>query len=445
MLQVLSYHGGLAIGQYAYSYSNLSLAIGNFASAELDSFGVAIGNGAAIDSSGAIAIGQSADGDNHGVALGGAASATHHQSVAIGAFSSSSGDNTVSVGDTDSSFYRRMTAVADPINIHDAVNLQYLQNNHYSKAEIDTKLQDYYSKTETDTKLALATKADADSVYTKTETDSKIAEASTSGGEDSGSGDGNGDDVYDEPTKNFTSPNATVAAESRNSVAIGEGANTDANNNIAVGNGATAKYDGSIAIGRGAQALSDPTTAVGDSSYAAGIDSVAYGYNAKADADNQAAAIGANTEATADHAVALGNESVADEEKTVSVGNDSMKRRIVNVAAGQEYNDVVIVGQLADRLAEFKKNMRGEIEKATNEVREESRRGSTLAMALSSLDLRFAPGATKAVSMGTGFYKGNTAIATKYGAKINDTTTFSAGIAFDGEETSATTSVGWSW
>nr|MCH9690691.1 YadA-like family protein [Gammaproteobacteria bacterium] len=54
----------------------------------------------------------------------------------------------------------------------------------------------------------------------------------------------------------------------------------------------------------------------------------------------------------ADNSVALGAGSAATDANTVSIGSDSLKRRIVNMEAGVDANDGVIVQQLNEGLAE---------------------------------------------------------------------------------------------
>jgi len=90
-------------------------------------------------------------------------------------------------------------------------------------------------------------------------------------------------------------------------------------------------------------AVGDVAVAVGTASEAKGGGTIAIG-RAHATSGN-AVAIG--TDATADKAnsVALGANSKATESYTVSVGSDTMKRRIVNVDAGRNDNDVVIMKQ----------------------------------------------------------------------------------------------------
>lgn len=85
--------------------------------------------------------------------------------------------------------------------------------------------------------------------------------------------------------------------------------------------------------------------AVGAQSVASGINSTALGFDSQSKA-SQSTALGQNAVAEAEQSVALGEGSSAKDKFTVSVGNSGwLKRRITNVAAGKNANDVVIFSQ----------------------------------------------------------------------------------------------------
>lgn len=124
-------------------------------------------------------------------------------------------------------------------------------------------------------------------------------------------------------------------------------------NVVAVGYESDATGNGSIAIGSGASA--DPWKNVSDKDKTnanKNNNSIAVGYNAQAQNNN--IAIGANSVATA-AASTLGTakfrEASTGDSKApssyISVGSDTVKRRITNVAAGSDDNDVATVGQLS--------------------------------------------------------------------------------------------------
>ena len=100
-------------------------------------------------------------------------------------------------------------------------------------------------------------------------------------------------------------------------------------NCIAVGGNSNAKGDNSVSVGWGSLAATNNSTVVGNCSGAMGYNATALGQGANADGVNS---------------VALGQGSYADATNTVSVGSSSLKRRIVNVAAPVDDNDVATKG-----------------------------------------------------------------------------------------------------
>ncbi|WP_414491808.1 ESPR-type extended signal peptide-containing protein [Stenotrophomonas maltophilia] len=127
---------------------------------------------------------------------------------------------------------------------------------------------------------------------------------------------------------NAASQNALGAA---GSVAVGAAANASGWNSTALGYNAGASGSAAVAVGRGARGTSTETIAMGDGAQATAEGSIA---------------LGGSTQATAAGAVAIGRTSQANRENTVSVGNATLRRQVVNVAAGTQANDAVIVQQL---------------------------------------------------------------------------------------------------
>lgn len=127
---------------------------------------------------------------------------------------------------------------------------------------------------------------------------------------------------------NAASQNAQGAA---GSVAVGAAANASGWNSTALGYSAGATGSAAIAVGRGTRATSTETVAIGDSAYATAAGGVA---------------LGGSSNASAAGSVAIGRTSQANRENTVSVGNGTLRRQVVNVAAGTQANDAVIVQQL---------------------------------------------------------------------------------------------------
>ena len=101
-------------------------------------------------------------------------------------------------------------------------------------------------------------------------------------------------------------------------------------------------------------AIGDVAVAVGTASEAKGGGTIAIG-RAHATSGN-ATAIGTDATASGSNSVALGANSKATESYTVSVGSDTMKRRIVNVDAGRNDNDVVIMRQVFGKATADGKN-----------------------------------------------------------------------------------------
>ncbi len=141
---------------------------------------------------------------------------------------------------------------------------------------------------------------------------------------------------------------------------------------IAIGSGAAVNYAGGIAIGRGAQALggayaSSYSVALGDGAIAntdareqAGITVIGGAANAMGSA--RATLLGALSKVSSDggvalgygavvdagiaRAVAVGTDSVASAANTVSFGTVTAGRRLVNVTAGTDATDAVVISQL---------------------------------------------------------------------------------------------------
>ncbi|MCU6180279.1 ESPR-type extended signal peptide-containing protein, partial [Enterobacter roggenkampii] len=123
-------------------------------------------------------------------------------------------------------------------------------------------------------------------------------------------------------------------AEGAASVAIGvdavaKGATGGDWSSIAINGEADGKA--SIAFGEASRVIGQRSIAVGNSSSVAGERSVALGADAKVDASNSAA---------------IGNASTTDRDNTVSFGNTILRRQLINLSAGTDINDAIIVEQL---------------------------------------------------------------------------------------------------
>ncbi|WP_312252030.1 ESPR-type extended signal peptide-containing protein [Stenotrophomonas sp.] len=150
-----------------------------------------------------------------------------------------------------------------------------------------------------------------------------------------------------------------------NAIAMGANASTQGNNAVAIGMGASANSQnaqgaaGSLAVGANANAGGWNSVAVGYNTNASGSGAVAVGRGARGSASEAVAmgdnssvsaeggvALGGSSQVTAAGAVAIGRASVANRANTVSVGSGTLRRQVVNVAAGTQANDAVIVQQL---------------------------------------------------------------------------------------------------
>ncbi|WP_261535340.1 ESPR-type extended signal peptide-containing protein [Burkholderia multivorans] len=154
------------------------------------------------------------------------------------------------------------------------------------------------------------------------------------------------------------------AAKANNSVAIGIDSHTTAAGAVAVGQSASAASANSVALGASSSATGDDAVAIGSGAKAYAAGSVAFGRNVQAyGVDSIAIGNGAEVRGNADgstaigknarvfnnttNAVALGANSETMRNDTVSVGSGTLKRQIINVGAGTDRNDAVIVSQLA--------------------------------------------------------------------------------------------------
>ena len=149
------------------------------------------------------------------------------------------------------------------------------------------------------------------------------------------------------------------------SIAIGHHAHAQGNNSVAIGLGIQADKNESVAIGHGAVASGsgDYITVLGASASAVHQYGTAVGYDAEVGDESEfSTALGARSSVSdsVDYAVALGYGSVASSNSTVSVGSGDSEhagtyqyRRIVNVAAGENAHDAVIVDQLGFNLSTY--------------------------------------------------------------------------------------------
>ena len=119
--------------------------------------------------------------------------------------------------------------------------------------------------------------------------------------------------------------------------------------------GGTVLDNDSLAMGYHSKATKESSVAIGVDATTSGVRNLALGQKATTDQWG-AIAVGSGASATADGSVAIGADSKATEGNTVSVGADTRKRRIVNVDAGRNDNDVVIMRQVFGKATADGKN-----------------------------------------------------------------------------------------
>ena len=137
------------------------------------------------------------------------------------------------------------------------------------------------------------------------------------------------------------------------SVAIGYKSASPGVTSVAVGYNALSEGYDSVALGDYAHAVSCKSTALGNDAFVYGERSVAVGNQAKVgDSSNEisgAVALGFASNATVENTVSVGHLASDLDYLGATYGSD-LFRRIVNVAAGRDDHDVVILKQLNDAL-----------------------------------------------------------------------------------------------
>ena len=194
---------------------------------------------------------------------------------------------------------------------------------------------------------------------------------------------GSGSQAYDYDTA--IGYNAVVNAD--NSAALGANLEVNSTNSVALGSDTRIgnNSDGSVALGQGA------TVGTGSEG------SMALGQ-------------GAVVEDGVTGSVALGQDSVASESNTISVGSDTIKRRITNVADGIDPYDAVNKRQL------------DEVAGRINSV-------GALSSALSGMHPNARSDSDTQVSLGVGYYEGESAVAVGAFHYIRDDALINLGVS----------------
>ncbi|MEW1780823.1 ESPR-type extended signal peptide-containing protein [Arthrobacter sp. NPDC080086] len=164
---------------------------------------------------------------------------------------------------------------------------------------------------------------------------------------------------------------------------------------------------------------------------------------------NYATAAGANAVASAANSVALGANSVADRENTVSVGSVGNERIITNVKAGVNDTDAVNYGQFKDVKAQADATQQavGNLQSQVNQIDGKVNRVGAMNAAMSTMVASAAGLQTdNRMAIGTGLYRGETALAIGYQRKIGSRATVTiGGSTAGGKEYNVGVGAGFGW
>ena len=160
-------------------------------------------------------------------------------------------------------------------------------------------------------------------------------------------------------------------------------------------------------------------------------------------------AAGANAVASADNSVALGAGSVADRADTVSVGSAGNERIVANVKEGVQETDAVNVKQLnqvraqADSMQQSissLQNQVGQLDSRINRVGAMNAAMSTMVASAAGLQT------DNRMAIGTGLYRGQTALAIGYQRKVGSRATVTiGGSTAGGSEYNVGVGAGYGW
>lgn len=213
------------------------------------------------------------------------------------------------------------------------------------------------------------------------------------------------------------------------------------------------KLEGSISSGVGG-AANDKFSGSGannakpgpkEEAVASGAYATASGANAVAKGQNSTAT-GANAQATAENSVALGAGSIADTANTVSVGSVGNERAITNVAEGTNPTDAVNKAQM-DRQIAGVQNSVGNLQNQVSQIDSKVNRVGAMNAAMSTMMASAAGLQTdNRMAIGTGLYRGETALAVGYQRKVGSRATVTiGGSTAGGKEYNVGVGAGFGW
>ncbi len=203
------------------------------------------------------------------------------------------------------------------------------------------------------------------------------------------------------------------------------------------GSAANDKFSGSGA-NNGNPGQKEEAVASGAYATASGANAVAKGQNSTA--------TGANARATADNSVALGAGSIADTANTVSVGSVGNERAITNVAEGTNPTDAVNKAQM-DRQIAGVQNSVGNLQNQVSQIDSKVNRVGAMNAAMSTMMASAAGLQTdNRMAIGTGLYRGETALAIGYQRKVGSRATVTiGGSTAGGKEYNVGVGAGFGW
>jgi len=189
-----------------------------------------------------------------------------------------------------------------------------------------------------------------------------------------------------------------------------------------------------------------------EAAQATGTYATASGANAVASGSN-ATATGANAVASADNSVALGANSVADRANTVSVGSQAQQRAITNVMAGTQDTDAVNVQQLngvKSQVAGIQQSvdtLQNQVNQRFDQMDNRMNRLGAMNAAMSTMVASAAGLQTdNRMAVGTGLYRGQTALAIGYQRKVGSRATVTiGGSTAGGTEYNVGVGAGYGW
>jgi len=190
---------------------------------------------------------------------------------------------------------------------------------------------------------------------------------------------------------------------------------------------------------------------VGDkeNAQATGTNATAAGAKATASANNSVA-MGAGSTASHENSVALGAGSVTDRADSVSVGAVGQERAITNVMAGTKDTDAVNVQQLKSETAKVQQSvdtLQSQVNQRFDQLDSRVNRVGAMNAAMTTMVASAAGLQTdNRMAIGTGLYRGQTALAVGYQRKVGSRATVTiGGSTAGGSEYNVGIGAGYGW